>query len=1153
MSTRGCGGCASPAVRWRWRCSVADATPALRGRLVAAAFARDLLPSSPLAREVPPLVVRQLERWAEQVDAELGPASSARAVVDVAVLPLFDILGYVVLARHDERTHAVIELSALSAGAPLERSLGDRPLLALVAGGEMSLDALWRVGVHGAIAARARWVFCCNGYALRVVDGQETWTRDFLEIDFRNVPADTTAQLVIWSLLGAGPMSSMPAALDRAAAMSARHGVDVCKALGSGVLDALEILVSALRPASSTTHPPAVLFEQALTVLYRILFLLFAEARGLVPLWHPIYRNRYGLERIVTALLAGGVYRGLWQALQAISRLAHAGCDLGDLRVTAFNGRLFSPAQVHAFEHGRVDDHSMAQAVLAVASTAPSRRASRARILYRDLDVEQLGAVYERVLDYAPSPDGAAAPFEPFEAQRAPSGDRRATRPATPALTRTRDTRKATGSFYTPRAVTSWLVRRTLEPLVRGRSSEQILRLRVLDPAMGSGACLVAACRFLAAAAEAALIAEGRWHPLDVTAEDRARLRREIASSCLYGVDLNPMAVQLARLSLWLVSLAADKPLSFLDHHLVAGDSLIGAATADLRRQPGGGAARASRAVTLPMFGDDELFPVLEHAVRTRLDLAAVPDEAAATVQAKELQLSVLDAKDSGLGRWRRVLDLWCAGWFNPSAPDRSTFQVLVDHVLHGASALPDRIARPLLDDAEAAAAANRFLHWELAFPEVFRGPDGQPFAGGGFDAVVGNPPWDMLRGDSGEGDLRAGRKNAARHLCAFVRESGVYRVEARAHLNRYQLFVERAVQLTKRDGRIGLVLPSGMATDVGAGPLRRFLFDRAEVDEIVGLDNREALFPIHRGVRFVLATCTVGRPTTSTRCRFGVTRAADLDHADRAMTLSRSFLTRLSGADDLGIPELATAVDLRIVERISATVPRLGAARGWGAAFGRELNATADRGAFAPLSGSPNARPVVEGKQIDPFRASLDRCRFEIAADTPRARRVPQRPRLAYRDVASATNRVTLIAAIIPPRAVTTHTLFCLRTSLPAPRLRVLCALLNSFVANYLVRLRVTTHVTASLMERLFVPFVADTEPVFDRLATLSATIERSPAPVESMAEFAEVQALVGRLYGLSPEEFAHVLSTFPLVPANVREACLRAFLVLTDHEGHE
>ena len=142
--------------------------------------------------------------------------------------------------------------------------------------------------------------------------------------------------------------------------------------------------------------------------------------------------------------------------------------------------------------------------------------------------------------------------------------------------------------------MTAFLVRHTLEPLVKGRTADEILKLRILDPAMGSGAFLVAACRYLSAVAEEALIEEGTWHAHDVTAAERATLRREVASRCLFGVDLNPMAVQLARLSIWLATLATDKPLSFLDHHLVAGNSLVGASPDDLRRQPGGGASTQS-------------------------------------------------------------------------------------------------------------------------------------------------------------------------------------------------------------------------------------------------------------------------------------------------------------------------------------------------------------------------------------------------------------------------------------------------------------------------------------------------------------------------------------------------------------------------------
>ena len=204
--------------------------------------------------------------------------------------------------------------------------------------------------------------------------------------------------------------SGQPARLDTVVTLSRHHGVQVCRALGTGVLDALEVLLSALTRGGR--QPPARLWEQSLTVLYRVLFLLFAEARGLVPLWHPLYRERYSLEAIVTVLLEGRSYKGLWRAIQAISRLAHAGCTAGELRVTAFNGRLFAPAEAAAFDSTRLSDLVMGRTVIALSSTPTNRHGGRARILYRDLDVEQLGAVYERVLEYeqpTPSRDRAHA------------------------------------------------------------------------------------------------------------------------------------------------------------------------------------------------------------------------------------------------------------------------------------------------------------------------------------------------------------------------------------------------------------------------------------------------------------------------------------------------------------------------------------------------------------------------------------------------------------------------------------------------------------------------------------------------------------------------------------------------------------------------
>src|SRR5262249_1823218 len=172
--------------------------------------------------------------------------------------------------------------------------------------------------------------------------------------------------------------------------------------------------------------------------------------------------------------------------------------------------------------------------------------------------------------------------------------------------------RKATGTFYTPQPIADYVVRRTLAPLTRDRSADQILRLRIVDPAMGSGAFLVAACRYLAQAYEQALLREGSCHASDLDEDARVSIRRSIAERCLYGVDLNPMAVQLARLSIWLTTLASDRPLSFLDHRLQVGDSLLGAWMSNLRRAPD--AARATRPTIENTLFDDES---IEVALRT--------------------------------------------------------------------------------------------------------------------------------------------------------------------------------------------------------------------------------------------------------------------------------------------------------------------------------------------------------------------------------------------------------------------------------------------------------------------------------------------------------------------------------------------------------
>ena len=313
-------------------------------------------------------------------------------MLDNFIIPLLKILGFGVSRRVDEGDCA-----------RLEAGCRGRALVPVtVIGWDQPLDVAWRESVLDAVRADERWSFVTNGTSLRIVDAHRTWSRHYLDFDLALLAAaDAAAFALLWQMARAEALASSPRLLDRAVDQSARHGVAVCGALATGVLDALELLLRAV--ARRRRHAASeLLLEQSLTVLYRVLFLLFAEARGLVPIWHPIYRGRYTIDSIVATLLAGRRYRGVWAAINAISRLAHAGCTAGELKVTAFNGRLFSPSSTGAFEGDTVDDDVMAKAVLAIGTTPPSRTAGRRRIVYRDLDVEELGAVYEQVLDHEP-------------------------------------------------------------------------------------------------------------------------------------------------------------------------------------------------------------------------------------------------------------------------------------------------------------------------------------------------------------------------------------------------------------------------------------------------------------------------------------------------------------------------------------------------------------------------------------------------------------------------------------------------------------------------------------------------------------------------------------------------------------------------------
>jgi hypothetical protein len=1106
---------------------------------------------------------RALEDWRRRM-AALGPTSSPRALLDVGAEPLARLLGFT--------SSPALELEHGSLAVGLRGPRGGAALIVTPWGAR--LDPLWRMAVVEAGRRGARWALLFNSTHLRLLDAGRLHARRYLEFDLDLAVDDERTFAALWATLGAHALveasGATRAGLPDLVDASDAYAAGVCRSLRDGVLSASADVLGALVARRRTTDLAGA-FDQALTVVYRMLFLLFAEARGLVPIWHPVYRDSYSIDSLRQAVQQGRAI-GLWDGLRAIGKLAHAGCRAGDLVVTAFNGRLFDRARLPLAERRDLDDEAAGRAVLALTTRPAAGRDGRERLAYGELGVEQLGAVYETLLDFAPHvragdrPEGGARPPRggtpaPASARRAPGARpapdarvevhgeaSRAPRPARSVELRAGSTvRKSTGTFYTPQGIARYLVRETLGPLVRGRPPEHILALRVLDPSMGSGAFLVEACLFLSQAYEDALVAGGGCLPSDLGPRERAAIRRRIAERCLFGVDLNPMAVQLARLSLWLATLAHDRPLSFFDHHLRVGDSLVGAWLSGMRSAP-----RTSVTGRPPTRDEPSLFEAAEAEaalrsivpVRFTLD---EPNDSVAAVRRKEHALAGLERRDSPLTKWKQVADLWCAWWFaGREAPPTSAFQSLVDAILLERSDLPAATVGRFLDQAVAVAASHRFFHWELEFPEVFFDAGGNRLASAGFDAVIGNPPWDMVRADAGDPDERRTARADGSGLLRFAGRSGAYTARSRGQANKYQLFVERAIALLRAGGRFGLVLPSGFASDHGSDSLRRLVFSRCAVEGIVGFENRRGVFPVHRGVKFLLLTGAAGTATTRVGLRAGEVDPAALESEDAGrdgwfpVRVTPALLERLSGPG-LAVPELKTPLDVAIAERAAILFPPLADRSGWGACFGRELNATDDRDVLKPHG---RGVPVIEGKHIDPFRVRVADARHAVAvhdADRRLGGR-HRRARLAYRDVAGATNRLTLIAAIVPAGSVSTHTVFCLRTPLARAAQHLLCGLFNSLVVNYLVRLRVTTHVTTAIVERLPVPRREDGPAACREIAALARRLGRRP----SADGFARINGLVARLYRLSPEEFAHVLGTFPLIDRAERDRALAAFTEL-------
>ena len=501
--------------------------------------------------------------------------------------------------------------------------------------------------------------------------------------------------------------------------------------------------------------------ENALRLLYRLLFIFYAESRGLLDTDNKYYYE-LSLQRLKAEIAARldrdepllSIRYAYWESCKGLFSLINDGSESrgiskSEFYIPAYNGGLFDPEKNAFLEHKRIGDSFLASAIDLLA-----RSASDGFVDYSSLEIRHLGSIYEGLLEYRlkVAEQEMAAVKEKGKELWLPSGEAGMRKVVDRAaagelyLATDKGERKATGSYYTPDYIVKYIVKNTIEPVIEKKKQEwlgtdrpfadYILSIKVLDPAMGSGHFLVEAtdqlARWLVQAWETARPEDE--DSKDVAEQDVHWARREVVRSCIFGVDLNPMAVELAKLSLWLTTVASNKPLSFLDHHLRCGNSLIGAELSQLTVLPG----KETQQPPLWKF-------VLKQHTDSLLNryslMAALPDDSLRMVKWKEEQFRQIQESELSR-RLQELANVWLSTFFGNEVSDDDYYE-LQNHL--SPEKFPDwggLRGREWFRRAQALAQEKRFFHWELEFPEAFNGE------GRGFDVVVGNPPYFLLQGN---------------------------------------------------------------------------------------------------------------------------------------------------------------------------------------------------------------------------------------------------------------------------------------------------------------------------------------------------------------------------------------------------------------------
>jgi hypothetical protein len=1062
------------------------------------------------------------------------------------------------------------------------------------------------------------------------------------------------------------------------------------------------------------------IFESAVKLIYRCLFLFYAEARRLLPS-DPDKVDLYQRHSIQALCEEARKFRwgerrdtdqyDLWKHLKGLVNAVNDGDP--EYGIMGYNGGLFDDEEERFLGQHQLRNDFLFRALYLLAFVEPydNEPDEEYAIPYEDLEVRHLGELYETILEYT---------VQLADTDRI----RRRTKKGVEMLLASQTTKKAgdrlikkgdvyfgesalerkqTGSYYTPESLVRFLNEKTIvnplrkiferkyrqrfndlleqasnghdigtrrgaaqsaAALVKRFAENELLKFKVCDLAMGSGHFLVDAANQMAGLVVALLEEVPQIEGMTVSVTSRPNdWRRRITRHCIYGVDLNPLAVNLAKLSLWLNCFAIEHKLTFLDHHVRCGNSLIGIRSFDQlatipERKKGSKKKDNQSGELFPDF--QEYASVLAQAGQDVQFISMIDEDKT------DEQKSVFDNVQQKVSAFKPLADLYTSYLMNGGIrPDDY-------HALFYSLAKKQKIQNPLnpdlpkiLGSLDSYESRHHFFHWPLEFPEVF-GTD----AMGGFSANIGNPPWNIVKPNSQEffsdydPKFRSFKKQEANRVSkklmadnpavadkwdeyceefaeqsAYFKEPLSYSVLGKGDINTCKLFLEQFFTVLGDGGRMGIVVPSGLYTDQGCQPLREGFFNRSRVEFLYCFENRQAVFNIHRSFKFVLFGTQKGGKTDRFKCAFMEHDPERLPVIDaNALKMSVKQVRKFS-PDTLSVMEFKNQRDIDVTTKIYGDWPLLGEKLddSWNVRLTREFDTSTDSGLFKE---EKSDCPLYEGKIIWSYDNRFSSINYWLAEEDVRQREIRKKWRelskqnkepetydylcfrCGFRRIAASTNERTCLSTMIPPMVTCPDTtvtvsridydsvlgrateLISLNQSL------VLLSFLNSFALDFVVRQKITTHLDMHFMYGLPVPRGNMTakhvntrlQDVVSRVARLvcansdyesmwaqafrsdwteSAVWYPPSAPIDTYGPAheqeirrqlrddaknltpewalhcgvhdrlpdrrdtgdraqlrAEIDAYVAHLYGLSRNDFAYILDTFPVLKKKEKKA---------------